>query len=203
MPKFESPLSGFLRRLRAPALAIAGTLGVAFGQTTLVANSPFAATGGSGSPASAPAEAYELSGSSVEGADVEVCIYDRQAKHSEWIRVGSTSGTLHVVSFDAVRDRAVVTVAGARKDLVLRSDSVASAPEAPASSPSVAAGDGSAPNSPGPAGTAPQSAAKLLHDQTEARMLVSDLLEIGVQQRKAYQEAKQKAAAEAPAQPAN
>jgi hypothetical protein len=34
-------------------------------------------------------------------------------------------------------------------------------------------------------------------------MLVSDLLEIGVQQRKAYQEAKQKAAAETPAQPAN
>ena len=32
-------------------------------------------------------------------------------------------------------------------------------------------------------------------EQREARMLVSDLLEIGVQQRKAYQDAKQKAAA--------
>jgi hypothetical protein len=34
-------------------------------------------------------------------------------------------------------------------------------------------------------------------------MLVSDLLEIGVQQRKAYQDAKQKAASEPPVQPTN
>jgi len=34
-------------------------------------------------------------------------------------------------------------------------------------------------------------------------MLVSDLLEIGIQQRKAYQEAKQKAAAATPPSPDN
>jgi hypothetical protein len=199
MPKFKSALPGFVRPLLA--LAIAGTFGVAFGQTTLVANSPFEAAGGSAAPGSAPVEAYELSGSSVEGTDVEVCIYDRQAKHSEWIRVGGTSGAIHVVSFDAVGDRAVVTVAGVKKNLSLRSDSVAASPEVPASAPVLAAGEASAAQ--GPAGASPQNAAKLLHDQTEARMLVSDLLEIGVQQRKAYQEAKQKAASEAPAQPTN
>ena len=51
-------------------------------------------------------------------------------------------------------------------------------PDGPASPPAIA--------------QSPEAAAK---DQREARMLVSDLLEIGVQQRKAYQEAKQKAAA--------
>jgi hypothetical protein len=40
-------------------------------------------------------------------------------------------------------------------------------------------------------------------DQREARMLVSDLLEIGVQQRKAYQDAKEKAAAQSSPQPTN
>ena len=42
---------------------------------------------------------------------------------------------------------------------------------------------------------APGSAAQ---EQREARMLVSDLLEIGIQQRKAYQEAKQRAASGTP-----
>jgi hypothetical protein len=46
-------------------------------------------------------------------------------------------------------------------------------------------------------------AASAVTEQREARMLVSDLLEIGVQQRKAYQDAKQKAASEPPAQPTN
>jgi hypothetical protein len=46
-------------------------------------------------------------------------------------------------------------------------------------------------------GPPPAATATPEQEQREARMLVSDLLEIGVQQRKAYQDAKQKAA-EAP-----
>jgi hypothetical protein len=61
----------------------------------------------------------------------------------------------------------------------------------PAAPPAPIASD-----SPAPARTAAQ-------EQREARMLVSDLLEIGVQQRKAYQDAKQKAASEPPVQPTN
>jgi hypothetical protein len=64
-----------------------------------------------------------------------------------------------------------------------------------------------APPAPSPivadAAVTPPSAQNLAQEQREARMLVSDLLEIGVQQRKAYQDAKRKAAPESNAQPSN
>jgi hypothetical protein len=182
---------------------VAASAGFALAQTTLVANSPFAPAGSAAGAAAAPAQAYELAGSSVQGSTVLVCIYDRQAKHSEWIPVGGVSGPVHVISFDAQHDRAVVTIGGSRKELGLRSAAVVASapveslpPQAPAAAPAPV---------PAPVGPTASSAttASLAHDQNEARMLVSDLLEIGVQQRKAYQEAKQKAAAETPAQPAN
>ena len=199
---FESPLPGRVRRVAASALAFAASAGFALGQTTLVANSPFAPAGATGAGAGAPAESYELAGSSVVGADVLVCIFDKQAKRSEWIPVGGFSGPIHVLSYDQQRDKVVVTVAGARKELGLRDPSaVASAPVAVPEAPAavVAAAPAPAPASP----AAPATAASLAHDQNEARMLVSDLLEIGVQQRKAYQDAKRKAATETPAQPSN
>ena len=49
----------------------------------------------------------------------------------------------------------------------------------------------------------PEAVGSAAREQLEARMLVSDLLEIGIQQRKAYQEAKQKAAAATPPSPDN
>jgi hypothetical protein len=42
----------------------------------------------------------------------------------------------------------------------------------------------------------PPTPAAIAHQEQEARMLVSDLLEIGMAQRKAYEEAQKKAAAE-------
>jgi len=179
----------------------AGAVAGAFGQTTLVGDSPFAPAGSAGAAAASSAEAYELAGSSVQGPDVLVCIFDRGAKHSDWIAVGGTAGAVHVVSYDADKDRAVVTISGARKELTLRTATVASAGAAPAGR--------QAPPSPRPApqvvaGAPPVQgpAANAAREQQEARMLVSDLLDIGVQQRKAYQEARQKAA-QAPSQPAN
>ena len=202
MPKFESPLPGWVRRLVAPALALAASAAMALGQTTLVANSPFAPAGAAGAASGAPSETYELAGSSVVGADILVCIFDKQAKHSEWIPVGGISGSVHVLSYDPQHDRAVVTVAGARKELGLRDPSaVASSSAAAPLAPAAVVAAAPAPASPSPA--APPTAASLAHDQNEARMLVSDLLEIGVQQRKAYQDAKRKAATETPAQPSN
>ena len=58
--------------------------------------------------------------------------------------------------------------------------------EPPAQPPVAVATDFSAPK--------PESPAAAMKEQREARMLVSDLLEIGMQQRKAYQDAKAKAA---------
>jgi len=179
----------------------AGAVAGAFGQTTLVGDSPFAPAGSPGAAAAASAQAYELAGSSVQGPDVLVCIFDRAAKRSDWIPVGGTDGVVHVVSYDQDKDRAIVTISGAMKELTLRTATVASASAAPAGRP--------APPAPRPrpqpvAGgpPAPVPATSAAREQLEARMLVSDLLDIGVQQRKAYQEARQKAA-QAPAQPSN
>ena len=54
-----------------------------------------------------------------------------------------------------------------------------------------------------PVGSAPAALGSPEQQQREARMLVSDLLEIGVQQRKAYQEAKLKASQGGTPAPAN
>jgi len=140
-----------------------------------------------------------------------VCIFDNQAKRSEWIAVGDTSGPIHVVSLDSLNDRAVVVIGGERKELSLRKATVTAAPVA-RTAPVVAPRPQPVPAAPIASSTdgaqqpvqqsAPPDLSKTARDQQEARMLVSDLLEIGAQQRKAYQDAKQKAT-QTPAQPSN
>lgn len=154
----------------------------------------------------APAEAYELAGSSVQGPDVSVCIYERQAKHSQWIPVGGIADGIHVISYDALNDRATVTIAGAFKELTMRRATVASLSPSSAGRPDESAAPLRLQPAVPDAQLAPAAAAPLrsaVEEQREARMLVSDLLEIGVQQRRAYQDAKQKAASGAPPQPSN
>ena len=204
MPNSETVFRALIRRLRMPAGAALGLAGMAFGQTALVSNSPFAPSGPGGTAAAGAPEAYELAGSSVMGSEVSVCIFERQAKHSEWIPVGGISGGIHVISYDGAHDRAVVSIGGARRELTLRKAAIAALSPTAATSMAVAAAP-EAPAQPQPsvASAAPAPSADPAREQTEARMLVSDLLEIGVQQRKAYQEAKQKAATGTPAQPTN
>jgi hypothetical protein len=134
----------------------------------------------------------------VQGSDVNVCIFERQAKHSRWIPVGGIADGIHVISFDAAHDRAVVNIEGTIKELTMRTakvDSVGSSYLAVATPQR-----GPQPVQPvqpvisNSAATPQKSPEVLAQEQREARMLVSDLLEIGVQQRKAYQEAKRKAA---------
>jgi hypothetical protein len=187
---------GLPRRLVAAGAAVFGLALLASGQETLVANSPFAPRGSASlGAASAPAEAYELAGSTVEGSEVSVCIFERQAKHTRWIPVGGDVDGIKVVSFDPLNDTAVVVVAGARKELSMRKALVAATPSPPA---------GRGPQAPAPrpappiAAARPEAVGSQAQEQREARMLVSDLLEIGIQQRKAYQEAKRKAASGTP-----
>jgi hypothetical protein len=202
MSKTRYRVPGTTGCLRLCALALFGCV-AAFGQGSLVGNSPFMPSGGAAAAASGPGEAYELAGSSVEGSNVSVCIFERQAKHSQWIPVGGIADGIHVISYDAQHDKVVVAIAGSIRELGMRKATVASqgapsiarAAPAPGSEP-VASTVQVASGSPAPARTA-------VEEQREARMLVSDLLEIGVQQRKAYQDAKQKAASEPPAQPTN
>jgi hypothetical protein len=201
MSKSRSRITGALWRLNVPALAFLGCVATAFGQGTLVGKSPFMPSGGAGGAGAAPSEDYELAGSSVQGSDVSVCIFERQAKRSEWIPVGGISDGIHVISFDVTHDKAVVSISGAIKELGMRKATVASA--AAAMAPRAMAVSSGPVAAPTPIASAPMPAASAVTEQREARMLVSDLLEIGVQQRKAYQDAKQKAASEPPAQPTN
>jgi hypothetical protein len=195
-----SVFQGLVRRLLLPAVALLGCAGTSHGQSVLAANSPFGQAIGTAGAAKAPAEDYELEGSSSQGADVTVCIFERQAKHSQWIPIGGDVDGIRVVSFDPLNDKAVVVIAGSKKELSMRKSAVTIPGPAPASQ--VAAIPEAQP--PAPIASAPPAVAgSPAQEQREARMLVSDLLEIGIQQRKAYQEARQKAASGTPAPPEN
>ena len=197
-PKY--PFKRVFRSLGVPVAAVLAWAGTALGGPTLVANSPFAPSGTAAGVASSSQEPYQLAGSSSEGSDVSVCIFLQQSKRSLWIPVGGEADGVHVISFDAAHDTAVVTAGGSRREISMRKSVIASAGQ-PASTraPQVAVQPESAPApiAAAAAGPGSEAAAK---DQREARMLVSDLLEIGVQQRKAYQDAKAKAAAQPPQQ---
>jgi hypothetical protein len=145
---------------------------------------------------------YQLSGSSSEGSDVSVCIYLRQSKRSLWIPVGGEADGVHVISFDAAHDTAVVTAGGSRREITMRKAVIASAgqPAATRAAPVAVQADSAPAPIAAAAAPGPANADTLAKDQREARMLVSDLLEIGVQQRKAYQDAKAKAATQPPQQ---
>jgi hypothetical protein len=199
---FRSPI----RWLLLPAFVVLGCTGTCFAQGTLVADSPFAPAGAVSTAANGHAEAYELAGSTVQGADISVCIFERQKKHSQWIPVGGDVDGIHVISYDVAHDTAVVTISGTRRELSMRKAVVASTnPSSFGRAPqSITASEDrgqyrATPVIPEPAASATTAA----QDQKEARMLVSDLLEIGVQQRKAYQEAKLKAAQGAGTTPSN
>ena len=168
---------------------------------TLVADSPFAPVGATAGPGNQRGEAFELAGASSQGARTDVCIYERDHKHSQWIPVGGFVDGIRVVSYDPDKDTAVVIISGTRRELTMRRATAGAHLAAVQPARSI----GPAPAS--PIASAPQPAAgqeattTAAQDQREARMLVSDLLEIGAQQRKAYQEAKlREAQASAPSQ---
>ena len=204
----KTPRLGLVGLLRLPAMAALGILAPLSAETALVSNSPFSPAGTAGVVgAAASNEAYELAGTSIQGSSVSVCIYEKQAKRSQWIPVGGDMDGVHVVSYNAEADKVVVTISGARKELAMRKMVVDSAGPPQIAKPvpvnnarNLQPADPSfylpvASSAPTPAPSTPTGPATAVQDQKEARMLVSDLLEIGVQQRKAFQDAKQKAAA--------
>jgi hypothetical protein len=196
MERLNTTVNALPRRLGLAALAAACCAAGAFGQSALVGNSPFAPSGNAVVNGSAPAQDYELAGSTSEDQQVSVCIFERQAKKTEWIPVGGNVDGIHVISFDNNHDTAVVMVGGQRKEISMRKATVAKASGPVAPRPAFADNVQAAPAAPIASAPAPLPAATTApeQEQREARMLVSDLLEIGVQQRKAYQDAKLKAA---------
>jgi len=160
-------------------------------QTALPKESPFMPAPGSASAVAPANETLELGGFSGTGQTTVVCITDTQAKRSHWIPVGSTTEGIKVLSFDATKDQATITVGGRQKTLRMRKSTVAAASNPSAASASFATPVPIAPTQGTP--QPPPAPGSVAQQETEARMLVSDLLEIGIQQRKAYEEAQKKA----------
>ncbi len=179
--------------LLRPALVLA-FFAIARGhaQTALPKESPFMPAPGSAVAPTPANETLELGGFSGTGQTTVVCITDTQAKRSYWIPVGFTTEGIKVLSFDATKDQATISVGGQQKTVRMRKSTVATAGNAVASSPAGFA----APPPVAPTQGVPQpppAPGSVAQQETEARMLVSDLLEIGIQQRKAYEEAQKKA----------
>ncbi|HWA88141.1 MAG TPA: hypothetical protein VG710_18070 [Opitutus sp.] len=134
-------------------------------------------------PESKPADSgFVLLGMSVVGQTTLLGISRTSDRHSFWIPLGGTTSDITAVSYNAKLEQAVIRVSGKNLTLDLRHAAVA--PAAPTAS---------APAAPVPSATAMTAQQE---KEMEARMLVSDLLEIGQQQRKAYAAAAEKAAAE-------
>jgi hypothetical protein len=149
--------------------------------------------------AAAPAESatLQLAGISVIEPKIYVLLVDTVnagKSRSRWIAIGAKVDDLEVLSCDVDKGEAVVRIGSDLKTLALRK------PAGTKSGALPAAFAGQSPPMPlvGPAGGALPQVAPLVtreEKEREARMLVSDLLDISMRQRKAYEEAQRAAAA--------
>jgi len=167
--------------------------GIAEAQTVLAQDSPFLPPGVTSAEGDASGTAaFELDGASVTSGGTSVCIYDAREKHSHWIAVGEAEGRIKVVGYDAANDRAEVVIDGVAQALELRKVS-----EVPFVQTASSAGNGLSPEAPNrmrpPGMVGPDQVARA-RSEREARMFVTDLLDIGARQRKAHEEAEAKKA---------
>jgi hypothetical protein len=183
-------------------VAVLAGIDAARAQVRLSANSPFLPGPSLANDAGGPPDEYQLAGATMSEKSAAVCIYDTVSRHSRWITVGTTEGGIQVLSYDSANDLATVKVNGTQKVLAQRKATVVAraVPFAPAPAPVVAAVMDPASQNNGAANQAPivnpaeaGKSPEVVKQEKEARMLVSDLLEIGLQQRKAYEEAQKKA----------
>lgn len=184
---------------------IVSMVGVCFALASAIAadapkDSPF---GQAGTPATMTTalDSIDFSGVSTVGNRTMINLYDRPQKRSFWVEVGKPSGDLTVTNYDSAHDQITVKSKGAQKVLPLRPPSAVvngATPvvATPAASPALSA------SVPGATTTTSTQSLSQARQEEEARMLVSDLLEIGMAQRKAYEEAQRRAAAGLPPHPA-
>ena len=157
--------------------------------------SPFAQAGGS-SATTAGADPLEFAGVSIVGKRTSINLYDKATKRSFWVDVGATSGGVTVVKYDSTHDQVTVKRDGVEKTLPLRAaSSVVNGASTLAPALAAAPVPAPAPAAPAPATPTSTSSLSQARQEEEARMLVSDLLEIGMAQRRAYEEAQRRAAA--------
>lgn len=197
-------------RLAVAALAVAwvGT-GIRAQQTALPKQSPFLPPEAAAAPTSAVSETIEFAGVSSVGKHTDLIFHNKSTKKSHWIGLGETKEGITVLNYDDRREQAVIKLNGAEKILSLRKGTSKAAPghvpmltpapmpvPVPVFEPAAVAPapivESPVPPAPKPEG--PPIPEAQLKQETEARMLVSDLLEIGMAQRRAYEEAQRKSA---------
>jgi hypothetical protein len=159
--------------------------------------SPFLPPANAAAPTKAGA-AYELAGMSVAGKATLLSITRVSDKHSIWVAVGQSVGEVTAVSYDPKTDQATIRADGKLLTLSMRKSVVVGAPGGQQvffqPIPAVNVAPTQEPQ-PAPVAIPSPPANAQEEKETEARMLVTDLLEIGQAQRKAYEEAQRQAAA--------
>jgi hypothetical protein len=223
-------MKGSLTRLSLVPLLLAASVMGADKPKGLSTESPFAPAGAAVAAGAPSNENIEFAGVTTMGSRTDLIFYDKTAKKGHWLAKGETKAGITLLNYDPQREQAVVKVNGVEKVLTLRKGkgaAVATGPAiapqptgfnvpppavAPAASPEGAAGSAAAmaitagPAQPAPlpmpAPSGPVTPEVQARQETEARMLVSDLLEIGMAQRRAYEEAQRKASENAPGGPA-
>ncbi len=159
--------------------------------------SPFHPPGPATEPTTTGAPAtFEFTGWVKAGAKTMVCVTHVPEQRSRWIAVGEQADGLKVISHDASAQRIVIQQGGQQHTLSLKRSTprpenaaVAEAAPMPMPLPAPVAGE------PLPVAQVAQPVPTTTEEkEREARMLVSDLLEIGMIQRKAYEDAQRQAA---------
>ncbi len=111
-----------------------------------------------------------------------VGINEKTVHRSLWIAVGKTIDGVEVVSCDSKQDRAVIRIGGQLRTITMHAVPTTTTPASQVKIATV--------NAPINAPVAqPAVMTEQEQKENEARMLVSDLMEIGMQQRKAYEDA--------------
>lgn len=193
--------SGLRTTLTAVALVGLSSVARAATPADVPASSPFLPAGNASAVPATSAGGLEFVAVLGDGTKTSVALYDPLTKKSRWISVPGEAGGVAVLSYNATRSEIVVRTGGTEKRLTLRKErgvvagtaAVVGAP-APSGAPIAGTTRGATPKD---KPTPPPMSPAMAKEQEESRMLVSDLLEIGAEQRKAY-EAAQKKAAEPP-----
>lgn len=204
-----------MRRLALLSTLALSAAAIALAQAPAISN-PFSAPASAPTAAATTHDGIEFAGISEIGKDTHFVFVDKTAKKTRWVKEGETVEGISIVRYDSRVEQVTIRYNGSEKTLSIRK--AASTPRTPGHvvaplqpaagfavptalpqpipampMPIAAAengGQGGMPAAPAP--STPQTAQAKA--ETDARMLVSDLLEIGMAQRKAYEEAQRKAA---------
>lgn len=168
---------------------LTGAGGAWAAETTSPRSSPFLPVGKATVEAAAAPSTYALLGVIASPQETVVNIGIAAEKRNLWVPVGQTVDGIQVVSLDGQATEVVIRAQGQTHTLTLKRAVIASARPASAPPPLPAGAVQPPPLPAGPARPLTQA-----EQEREARNLVSDLLEIGLQQRRAYEEAQRKAA---------